>query len=372
MWRERRLSHIGSRVAESLQRWEEVGAAPRRVLLIQIRRAGDVVVSTALLDELHRAFPGMICDWLVGSPAASLLEHHPLIRERLLFDSARIRETGALLHRARYDWVLDVQGSWRTAVLTRLSAAPVRIGWRGWNRGWAYTHSAPRGNTAPVAYVVRDRERLLAAAGVGVSGTAVPRLHLTNEERAGGAALVRSLTGDRRAVGLVLSTSSPAKDWAPEKFAELATRLAADGVATIVFPTPGGGAQEDAFVAAAAGSGIMGPLVPLRQLMAFIAACDVFVSGDTGPAHIATALGVPRITVYGPSPAEGWTPDSPLAVAVRDRAARCAACAGKAPESAHTCLDSVTVGMVLGPVRELLRAPVAHISEGFPRSRGDA
>lgn len=349
-----------------------MSAAPRRLLLIQIRRAGDVVVSTALLDELHRAFPGVICDWLVGSPAASLLEHHPLIRQRLLFDSAQIRETGALLRRVRYDWVLDVQGSWRTAVLARLSAAPVRIGWRGWNRGWAYTHVAPRGNTAPVAYVVRDRERLLAAAGVRVSGHAVPALHLTNEERSGGAATVSALAAGRRAVGVVLSTSSPAKDWAPEKFAELASKLAGDGVATIVFPTPGGAAQEDAFVAAAAGAAVMGPLVPLRELMGLIAACDVFVSGDTGPAHIATALGVPRVTVYGPSPAEGWTPDSTSAIAVRDRAARCAACAGGAPESAHTCLDTVTVGMVLGPVRELLRPPVGHISEGFPRSRGDA
>ena len=346
--------------------------APRRLLLIQVRRAGDVVVSTALLEELHRAFPGVSCDWLVGSPAASLLEHHPLIRERLLFDSARIRETGARLRRASYDWVLDVQGSWRTAVLTRMSAAPVRIGWRGWNRGWAYTHSAPRGNTSPVAYVVRDRERLLGAAGITVSGTAAPRLHLTGSELAAGAVRVRSLAGDRKVVGAVLSTSSRAKDWAPEKFAELASKLAADGVATVVFPTPGGGSQEDAFVAAAGGGAIMGPLVPLRELMGLIAACDVFVSGDTGPAHIATALGVPRVTVYGPSPAEGWTPDSPLAVAVRDRAARCAACAGKAPESAHSCLDSITVGMVLGPVRELLRAKVGHISEGHPRSRGDA
>lgn len=349
-----------------------MSAPPRRVLLMQIRRAGDVVVSTALLEELQRAFPGVICDWLVGSPAASLLEHHPLIRERLLFDSARIREMGALLRHARYDWVLDVQGSWRTAVLTRLSGAPVRIGWRGWNRGWAYTHSAPRGNTAPVAYVVRDRERLLAAAGVTVSGTSVPRLHLTNEERAAGAALVRSLAGDRRAVGMVLSTSSPVKDWAPEKFAQLATKLAADGVATIVFPTPGGAAQEEAFVAAAGGTAVMGPLVSLRDLMALISACEVFVSGDTGPAHISTALGVPRVTIYGPSPAEGWTPDSPTAVAVRDGAARCAACAGRAPESAHTCLDSVTVGMVLGPVRELLRASHGHISGAIPRSRGDA
>jgi ADP-heptose:LPS heptosyltransferase len=351
---------------------EAVSAPPRRVLLVQIRRAGDVVVSTALLDELHGAFPGVRCDWLVGRAAAPLLEHHPLVGERLLFDRDSIRQTGSLLRSRRYDWVMDVQGSWRTAVLTRLTAAPVRIGWRGWNRGWAYTHAASRANVAPVRYVVRHRETLLEAAGVRAGGSAVPSLYLSEEERARGTAQVRALAGERRTVGIVLSTSSRTKDWAPEKFAELASLLAAADVRCIVFPTPGGTEQENAFAAAAGGAAALGPLVPLRELMGLIAACDVFVSGDTGPAHIATALGVPRVTIYGPSPALGWTPEAPTAIAVRDQAARCPACAGAAPESAHSCLETVTVGMVIGPVRELLRASPGHISEGFPRSRGDA
>ncbi|HUF64690.1 MAG TPA: glycosyltransferase family 9 protein [Gemmatimonadaceae bacterium] len=340
-------------------------APPRRVLLMQIRRAGDVVVSTALLEELHRAFPGVQCDWLVGRAAASLLEHHPQIAERLLFDRRDVRETGSLLRARRYDWVIDVQGSWRTALLTRLAGAPVRIGWRGWNRGWAYTHTASRANTAPVRYVVRHREGLLAAAGVHVSGHAVPRLHLSDEESARGSAQVRALSGGLPAVGIVLSTSNRVKDWAPEKFADLASALAATNVRCIVFPTPGGGEQEESFAAAAGGAAAVGPLVPLRELMALVAACDVFVSGDTGPAHIATALGVPRITIYGPSAAEGWTPDSATSIAVRDHAARCLACAGRAPESAHTCLDTVTVGMVLAPVRDLLHTSRGHISGGF-------
>ncbi|CAN5213591.1 lipopolysaccharide heptosyltransferase I [soil metagenome] len=332
-----------------------VTAPPRRVLLVQIRRAGDVVVSTALLEELDRAFPGVSCDWLVGKAAAPLLEHHPLIRERLLFDRRKIRETGTLLRSKRYDWVVDVQGSWRTAVLTRLAGARVRIGWRGLNGGWAYTHRVARANVAPVRYVVRHREQLLAAAGVSVSGSAVPSLHLTEDERERGATQVRALSGGLPTVGMVLSTSSRAKDWAPERFAELAAALADEGAKCIVFPTPGGGRQEAAFLGAAGGSAVTGPLVPLRELMTLIAACDVFVSGDTGPAHIATAVAVPRVTIYGPSPAVGWTPDSATSIAVRDRAARCAACAGHAPESSHTCLASVTLGMVLGPVRELLR-----------------
>ncbi len=342
---------------------------PGRVLLIQIRRAGDVVVSTALLEQLHRAFPHAKPDWLVGAAAAPLLEHHPLINERLEFDPRHVTRTGRLLRSRGYDWVVDVQGSWRSAVLTAMSGAPVRVGWKGWNRGWAYTRRLARATGKPMVYVVRDRARLLTALGVAPAD-ASPRLHLTQHERVRGAEIVRNLAGDHPCVGLVLSTSSPEKDWAAEKFAAVAKTLAAEGVACVVFPTPAGEAQEAAFRAAAGDAAVVGPLVRLRELMALIAACDAFVSGDTGPAHIATALGVPRVTIYGPSPAEGWTPDSPTAVAVRDLAARCAACAGRAPGTAHTCLETVTTPMVLGPVRELLRTSSRAVAAPAVESPG--
>jgi heptosyltransferase II len=330
--------------------------APGRVLLIQLKRAGDVVVSTALLEDLHRAFAGVECDWMVGHAAAELLARHPLIASVLPFDPRDLVGMSRAARSARYDWVIDVQGSWRTALATASSRAAVRIGWAGWNRGWAYTHRVTRAPRDTRVYVVHDRQRLLSAVDVPV-GDSVPALHLTEHERARGERRVSKASGGvRPVVGMVVSTSDPLKDWAPEKFAAVATALNAAGISPVVFPTPGAAEQEDAFRAAAGDAAHFGPLVSLRQLLELIAACDVFISGDTGPAHMATALGVPRVTIYGPSPAAGWTPPGAHAIAVRDTAARCEACADRAPRTRHTCLETVTPQMVLGPIRALLAA----------------
>jgi ADP-heptose:LPS heptosyltransferase len=85
----------------------------------------------------------------------------------------------------------------------------------------------------------------------------------------------------------------------------------------------------------------------------------VLVSGDTGPAHMATALGVPRVTIFGPTPPAGWSPGWDTTRVVHDPDARCAGCAAGASASRadlHTCLARVTPEMVLAPVRELLAA----------------
>jgi ADP-heptose:LPS heptosyltransferase len=328
---------------------------PRRVLLIQTRHIGDVVVSTALLEQLHAAHPGVTSDWLAAPETAVLLERHPLVAERLELRPGALLDVARQIRRRRYDWVVDVQGSWQSALVTRLSAAHVRIGWRGAERGWAYTHRVPRAGADSSVYVVRDRARLLRAAGVPMV-EALPRLYLGDEERIWARGVLDELAPGRQRAGMLISTRFPHKDWAPEKFAAVARGLAGDGVATVVFRAPGGSAKEDAFQQEAGSAATFARPVPIRGLMALIAGCDVFISADTGPAHIATALGVPRVTVYGPTPAAGWTPESAFAIAVRDGAARCAACAGKGPDTAHTCLESVTPQMVLAPVRELLRA----------------
>lgn len=328
------------------------GGEPQRVLIVQLRRLGDVTLSTALLPDLHRAWPTAALDWLVASAAAPLLEHHPLVSERLVLEKPHAVRLWRPVRGRRYDCVIDVQSSVSTAGLTWLSGAPVRVGWDARGRGWAYTHPVERRLRQPV-YVPRDRGRMLTALGLPLSEPE-PRLYLTLEERAEGAKLVRALAGARPCVGIVLTTSNAAKDWAAEKFAAVARALSENGVAAVVFRTPDGASRERAFHAAAGDAALFAPVTPVRSLLALIASSDVFLSGDTGPAHMATAVGVPRVTVYGPSLPEEWTPDSPMAVGVRDRDARCVACARSQPDGAHTCLEALDPSTVLAPVRDLL------------------
>jgi len=285
--------------------------APSRILLIQKGLLGDVTLTTGLLDDLHRAFPEAAIDFGVGAAAASLLLHHPLIAERVIVDAAPALRLAPSIRARRYDWVVDVQSSPRTAILTRLSGAPVRIGWH--QRIWsaAYTHAVER--VPDREYVLRARRRLLEAAGVPV-GESGPHLEITAEERAAGesALVAAGAPAGRRRVGLQLSTSERNRNWPLEHFAALVRMLGAAGITPVVFDAPGD-EERIARLRALAPEAVIAPR-GLRKFLGMLAACDAFVSGNTGPAHMADALNVPRVTIFGSTPALAWAPDRPTVI----------------------------------------------------------
>jgi ADP-heptose:LPS heptosyltransferase len=295
---------------------------PRRVLVTQLRRLGDVVLTTALLEDLRRAFPGTAVDFLVGDRAAPLLEHHPLIQERLVYTRDRPAQTWRAVRERRYDWIVDPQSSPRTAPLALLSKAPVRAGFavRGW--GWVYTHRLPRSGRA-IEYVARERQRLLEMLGVAI-GRARTSLALTEDERVAGGESLAAHGIQRHApvVALVLSAGEPAKEWPTRYFAILANTLAMEGIQSVLFEMPGDAAKvAEVRREARALSPIK--VAGLRDFMSALTACDLLVSADTGPAHIATALHVPRVTIFGPEPPAAWAPpDEPSVIALRAESAR--------------------------------------------------
>jgi ADP-heptose:LPS heptosyltransferase len=329
-------------------------ARPRRVLVVQLRRLGDVVLTTALLEDLGRAFPDTPVDFLVGDRAAPLLEHHPLIHERLVYERDHATRMWRTVRARRYDWIVDLQSSPRTAPLALVSGAPVRAGFavRGW--GWVYTHRLARAGRA-IEYVARERQRMLEMLGVPIARTRTS-LALTEKERAAGRErLAAHGVGHGAAVAaLVLSAGEREKEWPPEHFAILADALARDGVQPVLFEMPGDAAKV---ARACAGSRALVPMaVPaLRDFMSVLAASDVLVSADTGPAHIATALHVPRVTIFGPEPPAAWAPaDDPLVIALRVESARALETVPKTDPRASTLTAKVTPDEVLDAVRTLL------------------
>lgn len=327
---------------------------PRQVLLVQLRRLGDVVLTTALLEDLRRAFPNTPVDVLVGDRAAPLLEHHPLVRERLVYDREHPTRTWRTVRRHGYDWIVDPQSSPRTAPLALVSKAPVRAGFavRGW--GWVYTHRLARAGR-PVEYVARERQRLLEMLGVTVGPTRTS-LALTAHERAAGRALLAShgVRAFAPAVALVLSSGEPTREWPSARFAALADTLAGAGIQPVLFEMPGDAAKVAR--AADASRAFVRITVPqLRDFMGALAACDVLVSGDTGPAHIATALRVPRATVYGPEPPAAWAPaNDPSVIALRAESARDLGTVPKSDPRAWTLSAEVMPAQAYEAVRTLL------------------
>jgi ADP-heptose:LPS heptosyltransferase len=325
-------------------------------------------LTTALLEDLRRAFPHTAVDFLVGDRAAPLLEHHPLIRERLVYDRAHPLRTWSVVRGRRYDWIIDPQSSPRTAPLALVSGAPVRAGFgvRGW--GWVYSHRLPRAGR-PVEYVPRERQRLLEMLGIAV-GAARPSLALTRDERAAGHAMLAAggVRPNSPVLAFVLSAGESAKEWPPHHFAALAELCASERIQVVLFEMPGD-AEKSSRVAEASRTPVRIAVPDLRDFMSGLSACDVLVSGDTGPAHIATALRVARVTIFGPEPPAAWAPpNDPDVIALRSASARDLGIVAKDDPRASVLTADVTPIQVFEGVRTLL-ARHRGASDGATRSR---
>jgi len=340
---------------------------PKRVLVIQLRRLGDVVLSTSLLDHLHQVYPAAALDFLVFPLAAPLLDHHALVSTRIICDRAHPATMWSLIRSRSYDWIIDVQSSPRTAAISLFSRAPMRVGWhvRGW--WWVYTHTLPR-EGRPAEYVVRERQRLLELLGV----PHVPvrtRLYLSAEEleRGQSDAIALGITRGQPRVGLLLSAGTPVKQWTIGGYAELATRLASSGVAPVVFRGPG----DDALVAELAArtrAAVIAPPLDLRRFLGLMKTCQAFVSGDTGPAHMAVALDVPAVTLFGSTNPVGWSAGAPASIVVRAEHVPCLGCHLDICPVGHECMEELTPATVFDAVQGVLdrRRPEASTGASPP------
>src|SRR5258708_1598685 len=117
---------------------------PKKILIVQLKRAGDVIVTTPVIPVLRERFPGARIDFLTEKPFAALLEHNPALNQVIVYDKQDVLGTWRRVRAEKYDWVVDFQSSPRSAMVGLASGATVRAGYRVPFWGMAYSLSVPR------------------------------------------------------------------------------------------------------------------------------------------------------------------------------------------------------------------------------------
>jgi len=280
------------------------GTAPRRVGVVMLSALGDVVHALPVVTAIKRHAPATHLTWILQPGPAALVRGHPAVDEILIFE----RHGGwrALLDLRRrlaahpFDLVLALQPYFKAGIVTWMARAPVKLGLdRGRSRdvNWLFTtHRLP---PRPTGHIQDQFLEYLDAIGVP-RGEPAWDLAPDPAEREAARTLVAGAEGPL--VGLVVATSRPAKNWPPARYAELASRLAASSGARCLLlggASPLERTAADAILAGTAAAPLDALGCGLRTTLALLEACDVVVSPDTGPFHIAVALDVPAIGLYG-------------------------------------------------------------------------
>ena len=278
-----------------------------RLLVVRLTSLGDVVHAIPAVAALRRAYPAARIDWLAGERCRELVELVPVIDRCLV--APRFRAAAAFprlvraLRAARYDVAIDLQGLLKSAVLARCSGARRIIGFgRGQVRERAarllYTETPQSDRTG---HVIDKNLALVGALGVEQRPAEFPIAdpHSDVVERA------REGLGGAGGRGFALLNPGAAwtsKCWPPERFGELAHRLRREhGLQSLVVWGPGERERAGRVVAASDAAAALAPPTRVADLVALARAAAVMVAGDTGPLHIAAALGTPVVGLYGPT-----------------------------------------------------------------------
>ena len=301
-----------------------------KALLVRLSSIGDVVHTLPVLAALRRH--GWEAGWLVEPPARVLLEDNPLLGEVVSAPGARSFRWSAAwralraLRRGRYDVALDFQGLWKSAAWARLSGAGRVVGWDRRARREPAS-SALLGETVVRTgggHVIDKNLELLRGIGIEAVGTREFPLPYRAESIARVDEGLAALGGDPFAV------LNPGGGWAASsgrrgRFGELARGLKNLGLRCLVTYGPGEEALADRVVAASDGAAVRSFPTSLLDYVELARRARLVVAADTGPLHLACAVGTPVVALFGPTEPARNGPFAPADAVVR-RTPACAPC----------------------------------------------
>jgi ADP-heptose:LPS heptosyltransferase len=346
----------------------------RRLLVIRHRAGGDLLLTTPALRALRAAIPAASIEVLASRGMGGLLEGNPDVDRVFEFDRRSLSSQAALyvrLLRGGYDCVLDLVSNPRTAWMTALTRARIRVGYDLPGRRYAYTLALPREPLGPDGRPVLRYAPEAALDVVRSLGAPSRGLTLRFEVSESAAATVdRWLNAERvnadRPIVLCLPTGSwPAKTWIPERFVSVMDALAADATPIWLWGPGERAAAIDCRDRMRAPS-LLAPETGWQELGALIRRAALWIGNDSGPKHVAVALGVPTVTVFGPTNPKTWHPHEGPHVVVEANGLPCLHCnANRCPlpgDRHMRCMRDVGADRVVAAARSLLRAQGAGTS----------
>jgi ADP-heptose:LPS heptosyltransferase len=383
------LADAGLRAAKGLG-WPRAsrnrGGVPRRILLLRLERIGDLLMVLDAIAMVRSLAPGAHIDLAVGSWNLPLAQLVAGIDSVETLDVPWMAREGAgltwraLLRHARawqkreYDIAINFEPDIRSNLLLALSGAPRRIGFGSGGGGALLTDAVapdPRAHTAENAKALVRRAFGEAGAGAGPEAGLKPcatdaaRLRIPDDARNRAAQLVGTPRHGRALVGIQPAAGRRIKEWEPARFAEVGAELArARGADVLLIGSSADKPVVDC-VRAAWPADVPLAQLPLETDLVVLAAVlerlNLLITGDTGPMHLAAAVGTPVLAIFGPSLPTRYAPLSPRSRIVRIdiHCSPCnlmrrppARCVGRVPD----CLAGVASADVLRAAHEMLDA----------------
>lgn len=343
----------------------------QHILIVRLSSIGDVLHCTPVARTLKEAYPTCHLTWVVGQGPAEVLQGNTDIDDLYIWPrerwekavrSRRWREAWQLwgelktgLKARNIDIVLDVHGQFLSGMVAAASGAPRRIGLSHTRElnSLFMTEQAPL--TSTDVHVIQYYLSILRPLGLEQTNyhmTLVPTPEAI--KFADEFLYSQGIQAGEKIIAINPSTTWPAKNWPPEYFAAAAAKLQANG-RILLCGGPGDRALADT-IKAAVGAPIIDAVgqTSLQQMAALLARCHALLVGDTGPLHMALALDIPTVSIFGATPPERYGPLTPGHIVLTGKET-CPPChKHNCRHQDLRCLRSVTPDAAVNAIRQLI------------------
>ena len=284
-------------------------SAIKKILLIRLRRIGDIIMTTPALSVLREIFPKAHLSYVVEEPYQELAEGNPILSEVLILPQNQstkdflrfIRQ----IQKKKYDVVLDFHGGPRASLMTLFSKAKLKIGYRIKYRNFIYDIVLPRSHKEGPIHSVENHLNLVKALGVSINTSpplSLPPATADEAERVRNLIEENNLT-DSKIVVLHISAGNEFRHWGIENLVGLSRLLSQNPEIKIVLI----GTDEDKNAEQIILKESQAPLASLvgrlnlRELRELISSSSLFIGPDSGPMHIAASTPTPIVSYFGPT-----------------------------------------------------------------------
>ncbi|MDO9229607.1 MAG: lipopolysaccharide heptosyltransferase II [Syntrophales bacterium] len=335
-----------------------------KVLIRGTNWIGDVVMTLPAVAAVRKTWPGARISVLAKPWVAEVYRLSADVDDVIVFEEpGRHAGIGGKLRLARelrgvgFDCAILLQNAIEAAIIARLAGIPFRAGYNSDGRGLLLTHAVRRTEAIRRVHQIDYYTEMVQALGCTPAGRDV-HLRPGRDYDDLAEALFRrfGIAGNRPRIGLAPGAAyGPAKKWFPERFAAVADRLGGEsGSQTILF-----GSAGDRESAAAVQGSARHPLIDiagmtnLKEAIALIARCSLFISNDSGLMHVAGALGVPTIALFGSTNPVTTSPVGERSVVIHHDV-DCSPCLKPVCPTDFRCMELIGVEEVCAAARKLL------------------
>lgn len=342
-----------------------------KILVRATNWVGDAVMSLPALQALRANYPDARISLLARPWVADLYQREPFCDEVIPYEAPRGRQglrtkwsIASDLRDRGFDCAVLLPNSFESALVVRLARVPMRVGYRRDGRGWLLTHAVP----VPKRGEVPRHERFYYLELLRRSGL-IPSYPQEGDIRLAGS---QAAAAKGREAFQVLSVPGPvigiapgaayggAKRWLPDRFAEAATKVAREFQGQCSFALFGSEGErpvcnlvEKGLCSRGQRAVNLAGRTSLGEFIKLAAACDLFLTNDSGPMHIASALGVPTVAIFGATDHLATGPTGTWSRVVREPV-ECSPCLLRECPIDHRCMTHVSASRVSAEASSLL------------------